>query len=297
MISNNSETYLILGIGTDIGKTFVIEKLLQKYPHAKAIKPIATGFSVEDLTSDTMKILKALQNNNYDFEREKNHFKINLAQENYFQLISPFVFAKPTSPNLVADISYSKLLDFCFSQINFAKKNNFNLFIESAGGVMTPINNQKTFLDLAKDLKVKIILVSSNYLGAISHTLTAIESLIKNNQTIDFLIINDELYNPQKITNTDFLIINDELYNPQKITNTHFLIINDELYNPQKITNTHHNNCLTPQANLKINSNQNPLINSFNNYPNLTFEEISSSIKNFYNDLQIISLKSNNFLI
>ncbi|MFM7620556.1 MAG: dethiobiotin synthase [Alphaproteobacteria bacterium] len=261
MISNNSETYLILGIGTDIGKTFVIEKLLQKYPQAKAIKPIATGFSVEDFTSDTMKILKALQNNNYDFEREKNHFKITLAQENYFQLISPFVFAKPTSPNLVADISYSKLLDFCFSQINFAKKNNFNLFIESAGGVMTPINNQKTFLDLAKDLKVKIILVSSNYLGAISHTLTAIESLIKNNQTIDFLIINDELYNHQKITNT------------------------------------HHNNCLTPQANLKINSNQNPLINSFNNYPNLTFEEISSSIKNFYNDLQIISLKSNNFLI
>lgn len=228
MILNINQSYLILGIGTDIGKTFVVEKLLTKNHLAKAIKPIATGFDQFDHNCDTMRILKALKANNYDFEKEKKYFKIDLPSQNYYQLISPFVYQKPTSPNLVDNLDYDKLLDFCFSQINFAQQNQISLIIESAGGVMTPINNHKTFLHLAKDLKIKIILVSSNYLGAISHTLTAIESLIKNALTIECIIINDQL-----------------------------------------------------------SSNQ----NFFKNYPDLTFQEIFQTLKNFC-DIEIYQLSA-----
>jgi dethiobiotin synthetase len=227
MILNINQPYLVLGIGTDIGKTFIVEKILQKYNATKAIKPIATGFNPSDLSSDTMRILKVLKDNKYDFEKEIKHFKIDLPSQKYYQLVSPFVFEKPTSPNLVGDIDYDQLLDFCFSQINFAQQNHLNLIIESAGGVMTPINNHKTFLHLAQDLKIKIILVSSNYLGAISHTLTAIETITKNNLAIDHIIINDEL-----------------------------------------------------------SSNQ----NFFKNYPDLTFQEISQTLKNFC-DIKISQLK------
>ena len=48
---------------------------------------------------------------------------------------------------------------------------------------MTPINQKKTFLDLAKVLKIPVLLVSANYLGAISHTLSA-AAILKNEKII-----------------------------------------------------------------------------------------------------------------
>ena len=42
---------------------------------------------------------------------------------------------------------------------------------------MTPINEDKNFLDLAKVLKIPIILITGNYLGSISHTLTALKAI------------------------------------------------------------------------------------------------------------------------
>ena len=47
----NEKIYLILGIGTDIGKTHIIEELCKKYKSSKVIKPIATGFNIENKTN------------------------------------------------------------------------------------------------------------------------------------------------------------------------------------------------------------------------------------------------------
>ena len=48
------------------------------------------------------------------------------------------------------------------------------MIIEGAGGVMTPIDNAHTNLDLIVLLGHPVILVTGTYLGAISHTLTAL---------------------------------------------------------------------------------------------------------------------------
>ena len=58
---------------------------------------------------------------------------------------------------------------------------------------MSPINYHKTFLDLAKDLNISVLLVSSNYLGAISHTLTSIEALKAKKINIEKIFINEDL--------------------------------------------------------------------------------------------------------
>lgn len=174
----SAQPLLILGIGTDIGKTFVIEKLCQKNPQAKAIKPVATGFDASDENCDTMRIIKALKKNNQNYSISQ---------------ISPFVFSEPTSPHLAGNIDYQALLDFCKLEINKAYQRQIQLFIESAGGVMTPINYNKTFLDLTKDLFIEVLLVASNYLGAISHTLSCIEVLKLHNIKIKKIIINDGL--------------------------------------------------------------------------------------------------------
>ncbi len=174
--------YIILGIGTDIGKTFLVEKLCEKFPLAKAVKPIATGFSKDDQHSDSYRIQKALKKNNQNF----------LLNE-----ITPFAYEQASSPHLVASIDYSKIVEFCLHEINLADQKKSHLFIESAGGVMTPINFNKTYLDLTKDIGINVLLVSSNYLGAISHTLTAVTALNANKITVEKIFINEDLNKSQ----------------------------------------------------------------------------------------------------
>ena len=52
-----------------------------------------------------------------------------------------------------------------------------HLIIEGAGGIMVPLNNEKTFLDVFKQWNLPVILVSRHYLGSINHTLLSIDIL------------------------------------------------------------------------------------------------------------------------
>jgi dethiobiotin synthetase len=51
------------------------------------------------------------------------------------------------------------------------------LIVELAGGIMVPLNDQQTNLDLIKHLNLPVILVSKNYLGSLNHTLLSYELL------------------------------------------------------------------------------------------------------------------------
>ncbi|MFT6333228.1 MAG: dethiobiotin synthetase [Lentimonas sp.] len=174
----------ISGTGTDIGKTFILERickeLISEGKKVRAIKPIISGFKDDDCGSDSAKIIKFL-----DLELNKENL----------DKISPYRFSEPLSPNIAAniegrEINFSNLVKFCQNEINLAKENGEYLLIEGAGGVMTPINNDKTFLDLIKELQIPTILVVGNYLGTISHTLTAIKTIQSSGVVINKIIFN-----------------------------------------------------------------------------------------------------------
>lgn len=180
-----SKIFFIAGVGTDIGKTYLLENLIKKLRSEKiavsAIKPIVSGFKHDDLNSDSARILKAL-----DLEIFARNFG----------LISPWRFDLPASPHVAArvedkKISFNEVKDFCLAKISEAKENKEYLFIEAAGGVMTPINDKKTFLDLAYELRIPVLLLTANYLGSISHTLSAVESLRQNRIEVSNIIVND----------------------------------------------------------------------------------------------------------
>ena len=63
---------------------------------------------------------------------------------------------------------------------------------------MTPINRKKTFLDLAQELQIPVLLVSANYLGSISHTLCAVEALKSKKILVEKIIVNENLPLVQK---------------------------------------------------------------------------------------------------
>jgi dethiobiotin synthetase len=178
--------YLVLAIGTDIGKTYLVENICQilskKERSVLAIKPIASGCKDDDKNSDPAKILTALG--------------LKISQQN-LNSISPWRFVKPVSPHLAGKINFQAVKKFCLEKIAVAKKQRQVLFIEAAGGVMTPINDTTTFLDLASELKIPVLLVSANYLGAISHTLSALEALKSKKITVEKVIINEHLHSSQ----------------------------------------------------------------------------------------------------
>lgn len=173
--------YLVLAIGTDIGKTFFVCSLLKNNQKIRAIKPVISGFKSHDDNCDTIKIIKAmgLENNLKNIKK-----------------ISPWRFKKPLSPNFAGKVDYNSLLEFCQNAIDATKKDDYKLLIEGAGGVLSPITDHETYLDLANDLKLPIILVASNYLGAISHTISAIESILNRHLKLSYVVLNDNSCGP-----------------------------------------------------------------------------------------------------
>jgi dethiobiotin synthetase len=182
-----NKIYFVAGSSTDVGKTFLIEKICEKFREKKVsfdvVKPIISGFSVADSNSDSARILKAL---GYDLTIKN------------FDEISPWRFEMPISPNIAANrenkkIDFAEVVSFCNKKIAESIKNNKFLFIESAGGIMSPINDNKTFLDLAISLKIPVLFITANYLGAISHTLCSLEVMKAKNIIPEIMIINNHL--------------------------------------------------------------------------------------------------------
>jgi len=66
------------------------------------------------------------------------------------------------------------------------------LIIEGAGGLMVPLNDHFLMIDLIKQLHVRVILVSQNYLGSINHTLLSIAILKQYGIDILGIIFNGE---------------------------------------------------------------------------------------------------------
>src|SRR5690606_3561748 len=142
--------YFITGIGTEVGKT-IVSAILTEALEADYWKPIQAG----DLdNSDTDKV-KALVSNS------KTVFHPNA-----------FALKTPMSPHAAAEID-GVLIEK--KKIQRPKTEN-SLVIEGAGGLLVPINDSETILDLIRPEDF-VILVSRHYLGSINHTLLSMEAL------------------------------------------------------------------------------------------------------------------------
>ena len=157
--------YFITGIGTDVGKTIasaiVVESLGADY-----WKPIQAG----DLHySDTDKVKKLVSNGTSVFH--KNAYALN----------------HPESPHSAAK---KDEVTIKLKEITRPKTSN-NLVIEGAGGVLVPLNDKNTIIDLIEPTD-KVIVVSRHYLGSINHTLLTIETLKSRGCNIAGIIFNGE---------------------------------------------------------------------------------------------------------
>ena len=95
---------------------------------------------------------------------------------------------EPMSPHAAAAIDG---IEIELSKFQLPQTEN-HLIVELAGGIMVPLNDRETNLDLIKKLNIPVILISKNYLGSINHTLLSVEILKMNNIEVKGLIFNGE---------------------------------------------------------------------------------------------------------
>lgn len=155
-------SYFITGIGTEIGKTIASAVLVQAL-NWDYWKPIQSG----DLNNSDSHKLKQLVSTDSRFFEESYRLKT------------------PLSPHASAKLDN---IEIDLNQIELPKKNQ--LIIEGAGGLMVPLNQKETIIDLIKKLKIEVIVVSRHYLGSINHTLLTIDCLKRNQIPIKGIIFN-----------------------------------------------------------------------------------------------------------
>jgi len=63
------------------------------------------------------------------------------------------------------------------------------VLIEGIGGIMVPLDDRHTVLDLMSMLRIPAIMVAGSYVGTISHTLSALEVMARRNLDIAAVVI------------------------------------------------------------------------------------------------------------
>jgi dethiobiotin synthetase len=177
----------VTGAGTDIGKTYVACALLRAARQAGrpvlALKPVVSGVAPvghpDFDASDTARLLDAAGV---------------APTPEAIEACSPWRFAAPLSPDMAAakedrTLALTDIVAWSRGEIAKAEPHTFVL-IEGVGGVMSPITPDATGIDWLKGLSCPALLVTGAYLGAISHTLTAISALQTHGIKISAVIVN-----------------------------------------------------------------------------------------------------------
>jgi len=173
----------ITATGTDVGKTFVAASLIRHLRQmgrlVDALKPVVSGFDPDAAASSDPGVLLHVLG-----------LPATLAE---IDRISPWRFRAALSPNLAAaregrSIDVDAVVTFCQTAV---EQRQDILLIEGVGGVMVPLDDSRTILDVMMALQLPLILVAGSYLGSISHTLTALDALYQRNLKVLATIVSE----------------------------------------------------------------------------------------------------------
>jgi dethiobiotin synthetase len=171
--------FFITGTDTDIGKTVVTAGLasvaIAMGRKTTVLKPIQTG--TDEYPPDLCEI------------RRINPEITQLPQD----IATAYSYRLPASPHLAAAqegevIELNKISETIEKAIELSKPEI--LLIEGAGGILVPLTEDVTFLDLMQMLKIPVIITASAGLGTINHSLMTIETLKNREIEIAGIIFN-----------------------------------------------------------------------------------------------------------
>jgi dethiobiotin synthetase len=136
----------VVGTGTDVGKTHVTTALMKAAAGAAAWKPIATGMT--DAMGEDARAIGATEPPLYAFEPP----------------ISPHLAARRVGVVIRARAVAERARELAAGAALF--------FVESAGGLFSPISETETNFDIAKLIDAPLLLVAPDRIGVL-HDITA----------------------------------------------------------------------------------------------------------------------------
>lgn len=185
----------VAGTGTDIGKTHIacalLRSALARGLTADAFKPVVSGFDPDaPAASDPARLAEAL------------------GEPDALKRISPRRYCAPLAPNLAArlegqTLELNDLITDCRARL--ARADRDLLLIEGAGGVMSPLTDAATNLDLIIALDLPVLLIAGSYLGTVSHVLTALDVIRSRGLTVSAIVMSQSLDAPDLAQTADML--------------------------------------------------------------------------------------------
>jgi len=177
----------VTGTDTNVGKTYISCQialaLKQKHINVLPRKPVESGCKLVKgvlLPEDASLLLNASQTSSSLDE------------------VCPYRFAQAISPSVAAKLSGESL---SLEQLKIACLNNISdndfLLVEGAGGFYSPICEDALNADLANELKLPVILITEDRVGAVNQVLLTINAIETYKLNLLAIVLSSPTINPQ----------------------------------------------------------------------------------------------------
>ena len=198
------KAFTIIAPDTDCGKTYATARMMRdaisKNINAMACKPIQTG-SADGKSQDLDFILKTAE--------------ISVSPDIYKKL-APCTLSTPCSALLAGKIDKREInLDEIAENIKKISENYGLFFVETAGGIYSPITDTDAVANFVKMLGFPVIICIPNRVGAISLSVLAVKAALAEGLEIEGVIFTQTI-KPQN--ETDELICKTNIEQFQKMT-------------------------------------------------------------------------------
>jgi len=168
------EGFFITGTDTGVGKTLVSAALMHYFKKqgksVAAMKPVASGaiWKNSQLVNDDALLLQQSASEKLQYES-----------------VNPYVFEEPVSPHIAAKndgkiICFDKIL----KNLNQLQQSFDIVIVEGVGGWLVPLGPKIDISDLAKTLKLPVIVVVAIRLGCINHARLTFAAINKAGVTV-----------------------------------------------------------------------------------------------------------------
>ena len=170
-----NQNLFITGTDTGVGKTYVTAALLTELRHrnirAAAFKPIACGPGGRHDAEIYAKIM----------DREQS-----------LDVINPIYLRRPLAPSVAAGLEHKRVdLTAILRTYRRLAADYSVVLVEGAGGLLVPIREEYFVADLARTLKLPLIIVARLGLGTINHSLLTVHQARAHGLKIAGLVLND----------------------------------------------------------------------------------------------------------
>ena len=161
----------VTGTDTSVGKTVVAAALLHRYRGSVPLrywKPIQTGIEHDDDTGEVGRLAHASPG-----ELRADGVRL----------------PRPISPHAAARASGSRIELARLADVVHASVDDVRWIVEGAGGVLVPINERETMVDLIVALSLPAVVAARTELGTINHTLLTLEALRRRSVEVAGIVL------------------------------------------------------------------------------------------------------------